>query len=60
MMKRKVPVDRAIDTLRGYCSKVPTCGKCRFSTDGQCPFMQETPPCDWEMDKRRQEKEAGA
>ena len=60
MKKCKTPVDRAIDILRGYCSKVPACGKCRFSTDGQCPFMQETPPFDWEMDKRRQEKEAGA
>ena len=56
MKKYKTPVDRAIDILRGYCSKVPTCGQCRFRTDGQCPFMQGTPPCAWEMDKR-QEKE---
>lgn len=55
MMKIKAPVDRAIDILRGYCSKVAYCEKCRFVTpDGDCPFKQETPPCDWSMDVRQQ------
>ncbi len=55
MKKYRTPVDRAIDTLRGYCSKVPRCEKCRFVTpDGGCPFNQEIPPCDWSMDVRQQ------
>lgn len=60
--KGKDKIDKAVDTLRGYCAKVNHCDNCRYrqDTDGSCPFMVETPPCDWSMDNRQQEQEAGA
>jgi hypothetical protein len=51
-------IDRAVGTLRGYCAKVKNCNKCRFVTQGgECPFMLETPPCDFDMDDRKKKKE---
>ncbi|WP_304965984.1 hypothetical protein [uncultured Oscillibacter sp.] len=61
MMKRKDRIDRAVETIRGYCGKVKHCDDCRFiSEDGNCLFMDDTPPCDWKMDttRDRQKKEA--
>lgn len=55
-------IDRAVDTIRGYCAKVKYCGDCRFmSKDKNCLFMNDTPPCDWRIDKtgNRQKREAG-
>ncbi len=58
MRNFKDRIDKAVDTIRGYCAKVKNCNKCRFVTpDGQCPFMLETPPCDFDMDDRRQQQE---
>ena len=60
-MKRKDRIDRAVETIRGYCGKVKHCDDCRFiSEDGNCLFMDDTPPCDWKMDthRTRQKKEA--
>lgn len=56
--RMKDRIDRAVDTIRGYCAKVTHCDNCRFrqGTDGSCPFMVETTPCDWDMDKRREAK----
>lgn len=56
--RMKDRIDKAVDTIRGYCAKVTNCDKCRYrqGTDGSCPFMKETPPCDWCMDKRREDK----
>ena len=54
MMEFKDKIDEAVGTLRGYCAKVKDCKKCRYVTqDGQCPFMLEEPPCDWDMDNQR-------
>lgn len=53
MIKFKNKVDRAVETLMGYCSKVTDCDKCRFfkATDYDvCPFTQDI-PCDWGMQK---------
>lgn len=60
-MKRKDRIDRAVETIRGYCGKVKHCDDCRFiSEDGNCLFMDDTQPCDWKMDttRDRQKKEA--
>lgn len=59
MKKEKDKIDKAVDIIRGYCAKVPHCENCRYIIgDGSCPFMQETPPCDWDMDERRKRANA--
>ena len=61
MKKYRTPVDRAIDTLRGDCGKVKHCDDCRFiREDGNCLFMDDTPPCDWKMDATRERQKKGA
>lgn len=53
MIEFKDKIDQAVETIRGYCAKVKSCGNCRYSDQkGNCPFTQETPPCDWDMDSQ--------
>lgn len=51
-------IDRAVNTIRGYCVKVD-CGNCRYGKDGDCP-LQAQAPCDWDPEKWRQGREAQA
>lgn len=50
-------VDRAIEIISGYCSKVIKCDECRYGTiNGECALMQCI-PCDWGAEKMRGEDE---
>lgn len=49
-------VDRAIAVIRGYCDKVVSCSKCRYSVDCDCPFTAGHIPSDWKMDMKKEDK----
>lgn len=52
-------VDRAIERIKGYCSKVITCSQCRYvDEDGDCPFAKSIIPCDWKMNGQKTERES--
>ena len=54
MKEVKDKIDGAVHTLRRYCANGQDCKKCRYRDyKVECPFMNETPPCDWDMNSNR-------
>ena len=52
----KDKVEKAFDTLKGYCQKRVSCENgCRFYVEGICIFQQELPPVDWGRERKVQE-----
>ena len=41
-------LQKAIETLKGYCDKQISCEKCKFTTDVGCFFVNCVCPCDWD------------
>lgn len=48
-IKATMTIEKAIDTLKGYCLKHATCDNCRFKIDNDCFFERNTMPCDWDF-----------
>ena len=50
-------IDRAFETLKGYCSKRAFCDRCRYDNKGQCALNEDV-PVGWEKpEKNRGEQE---
>lgn len=54
----KSKLDKAIEYIRGYCSKHGSCLDCKLNDDSkQDCILSKTIPCDWETQKERQDHE---
>lgn len=51
-------INKAFETISGYCAKTPRCEKCRFSEkeDGTC-ILQNYVPSDWISEKEKRCKD---
>lgn len=47
---KKDRIDKAVETLKGYCDKHTECRNCRFSDEkGYCNFEKGKIPSDWSV-----------
>lgn len=52
----KDKIEKAFDTLIGYCQKRAFCETgCRFYVEGFCIFQKELPPVDWRRERKVQD-----
>jgi len=48
-------VDKAFETIKGYCLKRTSCGDgCRYNGEDGCVFQRHEPPVDWESPRNNQ------
>ena len=51
-------VDKAFETIKGYCNKQMTCKNCRFNTEEECYFRRGVIPCDWNRETEHEAVDA--
>lgn len=54
---KKDRVDKAVEIIKGYCTKHFDCETCRFYEKEKCDCViskNNTPPCDWSVNDATQ------
>lgn len=48
-------IDKAVETIKGYCTKHSTCTNCRFRIKGSgvCVFEKGEIPCEWSEENEK-------
>jgi hypothetical protein len=48
-------IDKAVETIKGYCTKHFNCETCRFyeKESYDCVLSKNIPPCDWSVNDEK-------